>query len=111
MAGLAPTLVNLTLQNNSGEAVRQDTIDMTPVYTNLTLTGNGTDAVVIGQPIFDETIPKLRYYGRYLTHVWVYINTLSLDIRDAMCGYRLFRRSQRPQHLAHIVHQCWIVQV
>lgn len=47
-------------------------------------------AAVIGQPIFDESIPKLRYYARYLTHVWVYINTLSLQIRDAMCGYRLY---------------------
>lgn len=47
-------------------------------------------AVVIGQPIFDDSIPKLRYYGRYLTHVWVYINTLSLTIRDAMCGYRVY---------------------
>jgi glycosyltransferase involved in cell wall biosynthesis len=47
-------------------------------------------AVVIGQPIFDDTIPRLRYYARYLTHVWVYINTLSLRIPDAMCGYRVY---------------------
>lgn len=47
-------------------------------------------ACVIGRPIFDDAIPKLRYYGRYLTHVWVHINTLSLDIRDAMCGYRVY---------------------
>lgn len=47
-------------------------------------------AVILGQPIFDESIPKLRYYGRYLTHVWVYINTLSLQIHDAMCGYRVY---------------------
>ena len=48
------------------------------------------DAVVIGQPIFDDSIPKLRYYARYLTHTWVHINTLSLRIRDAMCGYRVY---------------------
>ncbi|MGZ4960448.1 MAG: glycosyltransferase family 2 protein [Methylomonas sp.] len=48
------------------------------------------DAMVIGQPIFDDSIPNLRYYGRYLTHVWVYINTLSLQISDAMCGYRVY---------------------
>jgi glycosyltransferase involved in cell wall biosynthesis len=46
--------------------------------------------VIIGQPIFDDSIPALRYYARYLTHVWVYINTLSLQIRDAMCGYRMY---------------------
>lgn len=47
-------------------------------------------AVVTGQPLFDASIPKLRYYGRYLTHVWVHINTLSLDIRDSMCGFRVY---------------------
>lgn len=48
------------------------------------------DAVIIGQPIFDDSIPTLRFYARYLTHVWVYINTLSLAIRDSMCGYRVY---------------------
>lgn len=48
------------------------------------------DAVVAGQPIFDESVPKGRYYARYLTHVWVWINTLSLTIRDSMCGYRVY---------------------
>jgi glycosyltransferase involved in cell wall biosynthesis len=48
------------------------------------------DAVVTGQPVFDESIPKLRYYARYLTHVWVHINTLSLQIPDSMCGYRVY---------------------
>ncbi|WP_367155389.1 glycosyltransferase family 2 protein [Methylomonas sp. HYX-M1] len=47
-------------------------------------------AMVLGRPLFDASIPKARYYGRYLTHAWVYINTLSLDIADAMCGYRVY---------------------
>lgn len=47
-------------------------------------------AVILGQPIFDASIPKLRYYARYLTHVWVYINTLSFRIHDSMCGYRVY---------------------
>lgn len=47
-------------------------------------------ALVLGQPIFDASIPKLRYYARYLTQVWVIINTVSLQIRDAMCGYRVY---------------------
>jgi len=48
------------------------------------------EATVIGRPVFDESIPKIRFYARYLTHVWVYINTLSLKISDAMCGYRVY---------------------
>ncbi|MGY6276222.1 glycosyltransferase family 2 protein [Methylomonas sp. MgM2] len=47
-------------------------------------------AAVIGRPVFDDSIPKIRFYARYLTHVWVYINTLSFRIHDAMCGYRVY---------------------
>ena len=48
------------------------------------------DAVVLGVPQFDDTVPKLRLFSRYLTHVWVWINTLSFAIRDAMCGFRIY---------------------
>lgn len=48
------------------------------------------DAVICGVPRYDASVPKARLYGRYLTHVWVWINTLSLDIRDTMCGFRVY---------------------
>lgn len=48
------------------------------------------DHLVSGYPRYDESIPKSRLYGRYLTHVWVWINTLSLQIKDSMCGYRVY---------------------
>ncbi|MBN3564436.1 glycosyltransferase family 2 protein [Aliamphritea spongicola] len=47
-------------------------------------------ALIAGYPEYDESVPKVRYYGRYLTHVWVWINTLSFSIRDTMCGFRLY---------------------
>lgn len=47
-------------------------------------------AVVAGCPVFDESVPALRLYARYLTHVWVWINTLSFAIRDSMCGFRVY---------------------
>ena len=47
-------------------------------------------AVVNGRPVYDESVPKGRMVGRYATHVWVWINTLSLDIADSMCGFRLY---------------------
>lgn len=47
-------------------------------------------AVVSGCPIYDDSVPKGRLYARYLTHVWVWINTLSFDIRDSMCGFRIY---------------------
>ncbi|WP_348673443.1 glycosyltransferase family 2 protein [uncultured Abyssibacter sp.] len=48
------------------------------------------DAVITGVPIYDESVPRVRLYGRYLTHVWVWINTMSMQIRDSMCGFRIY---------------------
>ena len=47
-------------------------------------------AVILGRPVYDESVPKSRLYGRYLTHVWVWIETMSFTIRDSMCGFRLY---------------------
>lgn len=46
--------------------------------------------LIAGMPEYDDSVPKGRLYGRYLTHVWVWINTLSLAIRDSMCGFRVY---------------------
>ncbi len=48
------------------------------------------NAMIIGQPVFDLSVPKKRLYGRYATHVWVWINSLSLQIHDSMCGFRVY---------------------
>lgn len=47
-------------------------------------------AMIIGRSTYDTSAPKARLYGRYATHVWVWINTLSLEIRDTMCGFRVY---------------------
>jgi glycosyltransferase involved in cell wall biosynthesis len=51
---------------------------------------NSPDAMVCGRPIYDESVPRTRLYGRYLTHACVWAETLSFDIQDSMCGYRLY---------------------
>lgn len=51
---------------------------------------NNPDRLVTGYPEFNDDIPSLRLYGRYLTHIWVWINTLSFAIRDSMCGFRVY---------------------
>ncbi len=48
------------------------------------------DALISGQPVYDDSISTGRYYGRFITHFWVYIETLSLDIKDSMCGFRVY---------------------
>lgn len=51
---------------------------------------NHPDAIVSGQPRYDGTVPPGRRLGRWLTHVWVCINTLSFRIKDSMCGFRVY---------------------
>lgn len=47
-------------------------------------------ALVTGTPLYDASVPRSRFYGRYVTHVWVWINTLSLRVPDSMCGLRVY---------------------
>lgn len=48
------------------------------------------DAVINGRPLYDESVPRGRLLGRYATHAWVWINTLSFAIADSMCGFRVY---------------------
>jgi glycosyltransferase involved in cell wall biosynthesis len=47
-------------------------------------------ALVGGAPTYGADAPRSRIYGRWLTRVWVWINTLSTAIPDAMCGFRIY---------------------
>lgn len=51
-------------------------------------------AVIAGRPRFDASIPKGRLVARYLTHVWIWVETLSFRIKDSMCGYRVYPLEQ-----------------
>lgn len=64
--------------------------DVADIPGFLALSRQHPQAVICGQPVYDESVPKGRLYGRYATHIWVWINTLSLDIRDSMCGFRVY---------------------
>ena len=48
------------------------------------------DALVTGVPQFDESVPRSRYYGRFITRFWVCIETLSMSIPNTMCGFRVY---------------------
>lgn len=49
------------------------------------------EAVVCGKPLFDASIPRIRLFSRYITHVLVWLQTLSFrEVRDSMCGFRLY---------------------
>ena len=46
--------------------------------------------IVSGAPYFEDSAPKARVYGRKVTSFWVAIETLSFDIKDSLCGFRIY---------------------
>jgi len=47
-------------------------------------------AVISGVPRFDSTVPMARKHWRRFAHLWVWLGTLSTDIQDSLCGFRLY---------------------
>ena len=47
-------------------------------------------ALVLGRPIFDDSAPRLRIFGRAISQFWVWVETLSFAIEDPLCGFRCF---------------------
>lgn len=47
-------------------------------------------ALVLGQPIFDDSAPRARRIGRRISVFWCAVETLSLRIGDPLCGFRLY---------------------
>jgi glycosyltransferase involved in cell wall biosynthesis len=48
------------------------------------------DALILSAPLFDADAPKARVYGRLVTTFCVWIETLSTEIKDTLCGYRCY---------------------
>jgi glycosyltransferase involved in cell wall biosynthesis len=68
--------------------------DVNDVPRLLELSRQRPSALISGQAVYDDSVPRSRLYGRYITHFWVWVNTLSLEIRDSMCGLRVYPLAQ-----------------
>ncbi|RCU52786.1 glycosyltransferase family 2 protein [Corallincola holothuriorum] len=64
--------------------------DLNDLTKLVKLAHENPNALVSGQPEYDESVPTHRYIARYITHVWVWIETLSFSIKDSMCGFRAY---------------------
>ena len=65
-------------------------------------------SLVCGEPVFAD-ISALRYYARYITLYLIWLETLSTEIRDGLCGLRVYplepvvellKRGQPPKRMA-----------
>ncbi|EOI3444157.1 glycosyltransferase [Cronobacter turicensis] len=70
------------------DADGQHAIEDIPAF--LSLAQRHPDALISGHPVYDASMPRARRYGRWVTHVWVWIETLSLSLKDSMCGFRVY---------------------
>lgn len=64
--------------------------DAGDIPTFLARAAQSPAAVICGKPIYDDTIPAVRFYGRSFAHLWLWISCLSLEIGDSMCGFRVY---------------------
>jgi predicted LPLAT superfamily acyltransferase len=64
--------------------------DLGKISELLDLSRKYPEDLISGRPVYDDSVPKSRLYGRYATHVWVWIETLSFDLQDSMCGFRSY---------------------
>jgi len=46
------------------------------------------EALVLGEPVFDESVPTSRRLGRRISCVLAQVETLSRAIHDPLCGFR-----------------------
>lgn len=64
--------------------------DLDAVSRMIELSENHPNQVICGVPVYDDTIPKSRKIGREITHFWVRLETMGNEIKDSMCGLRVY---------------------
>jgi hypothetical protein len=64
--------------------------DLSDTEQLLQLVEKNPKSLISGQPVYDDSIPKSRLWGRSITHFWVHIETCSLQVKDTMCGFRIY---------------------
>ena len=74
--------------------------DLSDVPAFLTMGREHPTAVISGWRSYDQ-MPPARRRGRKLTDFWVCVNSLSRQLKDSMCGYRLYPLAATMQLLQH----------
>ena len=64
--------------------------DLTKIPALIQLSEQNPTKIISGMPVYDESVPTNRKLWRYATHILVWIHTLSFEIKDSMCGFRIY---------------------
>lgn len=60
------------------------------IRTFMDLSRNHPDAVILGRPVFDASVPAERLHGRKISNFWANLETLWLGIADSLFGFRVY---------------------
>lgn len=55
--------------------------------------------IICGKPVYEDSAPKARVYGRKVTDFWMILETLSYKIKDGLCGFRVYPLAEMEQLL------------
>jgi glycosyltransferase involved in cell wall biosynthesis len=64
--------------------------DLEDIPRFLDLAHGHPDALILGRPIFDATVPTGRVLARNISTFWVNVETAGRVIEDPQCGFRVY---------------------
>jgi glycosyltransferase involved in cell wall biosynthesis len=70
------------------DADEQHDLDDIPVFFEKSQ--KWPDCLILGEPKFDNTVPKSRLFGRKISNFWVRVETAGAFQKDTMCGFRMY---------------------
>lgn len=70
------------------DADGQHGLEVVPRFLDASAQNPG--AVIAGYPLYDATVPRMRFYGSRLVFAFACADTLSWRIAGPMCGFRLY---------------------
>ena len=113
IAGSSPDIVLISNIQNSGKGVaikqgivycKQHAIDFAfqvdadnqhslaavPAFMSRSRAQKNKKHSIIGYPIYDSTVPSIRKDGRKVSNFFVSVTTLTPNVRDSLCGFRIY---------------------
>ncbi len=70
------------------DADGQHPIDLIPEF--MARSAANPDAMILGDPVFDASAPRVRLRGRKISNWWTNVETLWAGVHDSLFGFRIY---------------------